>query len=332
MIDRRTALASFIAMVGGAALPDSVRPTKLQHFYGWSPDEPSRQRYIARTDRPFLKQVNREIKGSGKGKKAFLHLAYERVTGQKYRPHVQGAPDCTAQAAALGVDFLSSVQIEAGKPEHWIAKTAVEPIYGGSRVEIGGDRRGPIGSTGHWTVEWLEKYGVLLRRRYFLRHDFTVYSGNKSKRYGREGVPDRLEPVAKRHPVRKSAICTTYEDMCDCIQNGSPVIVCSKMGFGDHKNKRLKRDRDGFLHRHRKPWWHAMLFAGYDDEFRRPGALAFNSWGDGYIEGPTRGPQPPGTFWIDARTVTAMLQQGDSFAISAYTGFPRTRIPRYILH
>ncbi len=75
-----------------------------------------------------------------------------------------------------------------------------------------------------------------------------------------------------------------------------------------------------------------MLFAGYDDEYKRPGALCFNSWGTSWIKGQTRGPQPEGTFWIDAGTVDAMLRQGDSFAYSAYVGFPRVNIPPYVLY
>jgi hypothetical protein len=105
-------------------------------------------------------------------------------------------------------------------------------------------------------------------------------------------------------------------------------MVCSNVGFGD---PRCRRDREGFLTRKRAPWYHAMLFAGYDDMYKRPGALCFNSWGYNWVYGPTRGPQPGGTFWVDATTVTAMLRQGDSFAFSAYVGFPRVNIPPYIL-
>jgi hypothetical protein len=75
-----------------------------------------------------------------------------------------------------------------------------------------------------------------------------------------------------------------------------------------------------------------MLFGAYDDAYRRKGALCFNSWGEGYINGPTRGPQPTSTFWVDANTVDAMLRQGDSFAFSAYVGIPRVVIPPFILY
>jgi len=74
-----------------------------------------------------------------------------------------------------------------------------------------------------------------------------------------------------------------------------------------------------------------MLAASFDDEYRRPGALIYNSWGDQWVYGPTRGPQPSGTFWVDASTIDRMLSEGDSFAFSAYVGFPKVTIPNYIL-
>ena len=251
--------------------------------------------------------------------------------GSPFVPHNQGAPDCVSQAAALGVDVLGAVQIVTKRmPQRWSGKVATEPIYGGSRVEVGGFDGLGGGSTGHWAAEWLARYGVLLRQEYPGGHDYTTYSAAKAVELGRSGCPDALEPIAKLHPIKKTAICTSYEDLCDLIYNGAPVVVCSNVGFGSTRS-RLRRDSQGFLTRKRAPWNHAMLFPAYDDEFERRGALCFNSWGEEWIYGPTRGPQPAGTFWIDANTVTAMLRQGDSFAYSSYVGFPRVNIPPYIL-
>jgi hypothetical protein len=255
----------------------------------------------------------------------------EAVTGRKYVPRDQGGYDCVGCAAALGVDILAATQVVSQQldyPERWTTHAASEPIYGGSRVEIGGTRRQSIGSTGHWAAQWLTEYGVLHRQKY-PGHDLTKYDTAKAAKWGREGVPDGLEAIAKQHPVTKTAICTSYGDLRDLIFNGSPVMVCSNVGFG---GKAGVRDSQGFLRRRLKPWPHAMLFAGFDDTHRRPGALCFNSWGDNWITGPTRGNQPKSTFWVDASTVTSMLSQGDSIAFSAYDGFERIDVPNYILH
>jgi hypothetical protein len=332
-MDRRAALKSIVgAAAASIGLPTFVQADviKQEHRYGWHSDRQSLAEFIRRNHYPFIDRMNQAIKGTGNGKKAFLHLAMERVMGRKYVPHDQGAPDCVSQAAGLAVDVLQGVQIVTHKAaQRWVAKTATEPIYGGSRVEVGGYTGRGGGSTGHWAAEWLSQYGVLLRQKYPGGHDFRMYDAGKAVEFGREGCPDSLEPIAKLHPVKKTAICKSYADLCDLIYNGSPVMVCSNVGFGSGTRR---RDSEGFLRRKRKPWYHAMLFAGYDDEYRRPGALCFNSWGDDWVVGPTRGPQPASTFWIDATTVDSMLRQGDSFAFSAYVGFPQVDIPPFILY
>jgi hypothetical protein len=318
------------AASSGLLLPQTSYAGLNSNKFGWSPNQSSLIDFIRRHRYPYITQKNELIKGTGEGKKAFLHKALERVMGTSFVPHYQEAPDCVSQASGLGVDVLAAVQIAIQqRPQRWVAKAATEPIYGGSRVEVGNYRGIGGGSTGHWAAEWLSSYGVLLRQKYPGGHDFTIYDAKKAVQMGRDGCPDALEPLAKLHPVKETAICTSYADMCDCIYNGSPVMVCSNVGFG---NGNCTRDSEGFLTRKRSPWYHAMLFAGYDDEYRRPGALCFNSWGENWISGPTRGPQPPGTFWIDASTVDAMLRQGDSFAFSSFVGFPRVVIPPYILY
>lgn len=333
-MDRRTALKSMAATASGLLLPktafSAASKQRLTRHYGWSFDPQGIEEFVRRHRYPYISQQNQLIKGTGKGKKAFLHLAYERIAGKKYRPHTQGGPDCVSQAAGLGVDFLACVQIAINRaPQRWVAKVATEIIYGGSRIEIGGYTGMGGGSTGHWTAEWLQRFGVLLRQQYPGGFDFTNYDPQLAIDLGKEGCPDSLEPIAKLHPVKKTAICRSYDEMCDCVYNGSPVMVCSNVGFG---NGTCRRDSEGFLTRKRAPWYHAMLFAGYDDEYKRPGALCFNSWGVDWIYGPIRGQQPPGTFWVDADTVDVMLRQGDSFAFSAFQGFPRVDIPPYILY
>lgn len=332
-MDRRKALKSIAMAASGLYIPFWRHSTfaSMQHSgrYGWNKEPESLANFIYTHKNPYITQQNEEIKGTGKGKKAFLHIALERAMGTKFVSHDQGAPDCVSHAAALAVDTVSAVQIILQrKPYKWTEVAATEPIYGGSRVEIGGETGSGGGSTGHWAAEWLSRFGVLTRKKYPGGYDFTYYDPNKAVEYGTKGCPDSIEPIAKLHPVKNTAICTSYSDLRDCIYNGIPVMVCSDVGFG---NGVCRRDSEGFLNRSRSPWYHAMLFWGYDDEYQRAGALCQNSWGANWIHGPTRGPQPEGSFWIDANTVDSMLRQGDSFAFSGFQGFPRVIIPPYIL-
>ena len=292
------------------------RPT----LFGWKENRESLERYIREHKNPFVAQQNPQIIGTGAGKKVLLHPFLERLTGP-FRPHNQAIGDCVSHGFSLGVDMLMATQIVMmNKPQIWKGFTASEPIYGGSRVEIG-HYSGGDGSTGHWAAEWLSRYGILLRRKY-PGWDFRRYNGKTAARLGDLGCPDELEPTAKLHPVRTTAICTSYSEARDCIANGYPVAVCSNVGFGEGH---CRRDREGFLKRRAWPWNHCMLFGGMDDT-KRPGLLCFNSWGTDWISGPKR-EQPEGTFWVDADTADDMLKQGDSFALSHLVGFPHNPIP-----
>jgi intein/homing endonuclease len=233
--------------------------------------------------------------------------------------------NCVGHGFSLGVDVLTAVRIAMfGKPERWITKAATEIIYAGSRVEVGGRRIRGDGSMGTWAAEFIRDWGVLLRKAYLDgKYDYTEYSGPLSRKLGKSGVPDDLEPLCREHPVKTCALVNSWEECRDAVANGYPVVMCSNTGF------RTTRDKDGFLRRTRRPWFHAMLIHGIDDSYRRPGGLVQNSWGENWVDGPTRHDQPMGSFWADARTIDRAMKQGDSIALSGYVGYPRVEIPDY---
>lgn len=234
--------------------------------------------------------------------------------------------NCVSQAFGLGADFLDTIQIAHGKGR-WVAKSATEPIYAGGRVEIGQSRIVGDGMPGSWAARWVKKYGILLRRPYG-KYNFTTYSGSKARRWAHlcelctpwgGGVPDVLEPIAKKHPIKTTTLVTSWKQARDAIYNGYPVVVCSKVGFTK------RRDKDGFATQ-RGIWYHSMLLAGSDDTGKRPGGLFINSWGTDWIKGPTRFDQPIGSFWADAKVIDDMLSYEDSFALSNYVGYPKQNL------
>jgi len=185
-----------------------------------------------------------------------------------------GVHNCVSMGAAGAVDLLRCVQhVLLGTAEQWIAECATEPIYAGSRVEIaGGQLGGGDGSNGIWAVQYLQKYGVLLRQKYG-NIDLTRYSGERARQWGmpRAGVPDELEPIARLHPVKTFTQVSTWEQCRDAIYNGYPVTVACGRGFGN------SRDREGFITGNAS-WPHQQhIIAMKDDD--RPGALILNSWG-----------------------------------------------------
>jgi hypothetical protein len=300
----------------------SLRPLQC----GWVDDLAARQKFERSHRWPFLSQRYESIKGSGKGKVVLLYKFFEEVTGRPLVSHYQEIGDCVSHAFGLGVDVLTAVRILMfGRPEQWMTKCATEIIYAGSRVEVGAGRlRKKDGSMGVWASEFVRDWGILLRQAYWDgKYDYTNYSGVVARELGKTGVPDRLEPLCRLHPVKTCAIVRSWEECRDAVANGYPVAMCSNTGFN------TKRDKDGFLRRIRRPWYHAMIILGIDDKSRRPGALVQNSWGPDWVSGPTRHDQPKGSFWVDARTITYALKQGDSIALSGYVGYPRVNIPDY---
>lgn len=267
--------------------------------------------------RPVFGAAAPMLKDSGKDKVVLLHKVLEEVAG-KFEIHEQTIGDCVSHGWALGIDVLKAVEIHLKKEkEEFKSKTATEPIYASSRVEIGRGRLGNSdGSIGAWAARAVNEYGTLLRQKYG-RFDLTKYSGSKARSWGKAnaGLPDDLEPVSREHPVRTVSLVTSYEEARDAIANGYPVAVCSMQGF------QSKRDKDGFA-KASGSWAHCMLFCSSDDKFKRPGLLCVNSWGPYWISGPKRHGQPDGSFWVEADTVDKMLRRDpDSYSMSGFEGY-----------
>ena len=235
--------------------------------------------------------------------------------------------NCVSHGYGLGVDILTATQIlKRNSPQRWIAKAATEIIYAGGRIEIakkeyGKNWRGD-GMTGTVAAEFVKRYGILLRQKYLDKWDFTLYTGQRARTLGNQGVPDELEPLCKVHPVGCVTLVQSWEEARDCIYNGYPVPLCSNQGF----NTRGGRDKDGFLSPSRQPWNHCMLLAGMDDNPVRPGGLIINSWGSQWIDGPKRYEQPDGSFWADASVIDRICKQQDTVALSCYAGYPRQQL------
>lgn len=306
-------------------------PVKLQTdafqplHCGWIDDPFAREHFIATQPKPFLSQQYDAIRNSGEDKIVLLYKFFEEITNKPLIPHYQEIGDCVAHAFGLGVDVLTAVRILMfNQPEEWLTKCATEIIYAGSRVEASSRRLRGDGSMGVWASKFIREWGVLLRRPYLNgKYDYTDYEGSVARKLGKSGVPDDLEPLCREHPVRTCSIVRSWEECRDAVANGYPVAMCSNIGFN------TRRDKDGFLRRSRRPWYHAMVILGIDDKYKRPGGLIQNSWGKDWVSGPTRHDQPVGSFWADASTINRALKQGDSIALSGYVGYPRINVPDY---
>lgn len=336
---RREMLKRILAAMGGTLLSKQLNFSRFGYGAplgindnteqplqcGWVNDLAARKSFIAANRRPFLSQQNSAIRGTGKGKIVLLYKFFEEVTGSPLISHSQEIGDCVGHAFGLGIDVLTAVQIAMRKqPERWVAKCATEIIYAGSRIEVGKNKVRGDGSMGVWASEFVKEWGVLLRQPYLNgKYDYTQYSGSVARILGKNGVPNDLESLCRMHPVKTCSIVRSWKECRDAVANGYPVAMCSNTGFY------TRRNRDGFIRRSRRPWNHAMIILGIDDNHRRPGALIQNSWGGTWARGSIRHGQPKGSFWADASAIDYAMKQGDSIALSGYVGYPRVKIPDY---
>lgn len=204
------------------------------------------------------------------------------------------------------------------------AEVATEPIYAGSRVEIGGGRLSGDGSLGVWAQKWVTQYGVVLKKKHG-NIDLSTYDGNRARQWGSrgQGCPDSLEPEAKRHPIDEASLVTSADDAIPLLLNLNGITVASNQGFTQ------KRDKDGVCHPSGS-WNHQMCYRGAVKLKSGKVCLAEqNSWGD-YL-GSTNNKittysgrtvtLPAGCFLVEAEVASRGLRQGDSFAHSGIRGW-----------
>lgn len=132
---------------------------------------------------------------------------------------------CQAEAVARPVDL------------------AFEPIYAGSRVQIGQGRLGRgDGSVGAWGAQFVHDFGVLERGVYGSldlsqpREDFAVTWGAPG-----DGVPAEILEACRQHPVGACHFCPTVESIADAVAAGFAVAYCSNLIWGDRDHTGMAR-------------------------------------------------------------------------------------------
>ncbi len=147
-----------------------------QELQGWINDPRKVEEVMKTLPFPIFGNVWEPIKDSGKGKVVLLYEIIRKVA-KEYPYRLQDIGDCVSMGAAYAVDAVKAVDIYLKNDfEEWIAETATEDIYAGSRVQIGGGSIGGDGSVGAWAADYVSKYGALPRQKYG-DIDLTNYSG-----------------------------------------------------------------------------------------------------------------------------------------------------------
>jgi hypothetical protein len=130
---------------------------------------------------------------------------------------LQTIGDCVSQGCACAVDVVKCVEIDLlGENEAWVAETATEPIYAGSRVEIGGGKIRGDGSVGAWAAKFVTVFGAIPRGVYGTI-DLTTYSGDGRSNGG-------VVPMASRTPLSPRYVATPSRRPRWSIATRQPAI------------------------------------------------------------------------------------------------------------
>lgn len=294
----------------------------MQEF-GWQPDPIGANNFVASLPHPTLAEAAPQFAADEK-KDVFLG-GYLLELMPSWKRLSQPIGSCVGWGTAMSCDILAACDILLrGEPESFGGRTLEASVYGFSRVEARGVKMNPggDGSTGFHAAKAVRDFGTLHYDVDYNGTKYTEVSGKLEKEFGRNGVPDSLEPFAKKRTVREVTLVKDFSQFAAAIQNGYPVFICSNRGFD-------MTLRDGWL----SPsgtWMHCMMGCGV--RWDRPGGFIPNSWGECYRGTPDK--RLPEQFqrsggWVDAKVLDYMLSQEDSYAVAGYNGFEPTDLPNW---
>jgi len=296
----------------------------LAELGGWEHRPEVVERIVAANPYQSLYEAAPWMPGSGQGKTLLLHAAFDRVLGRQptYRPQWRGT--CVGRGGARVCDLLEAMQAAAGQTR-WVAQCVAAGVYGGARVEIGGNKLRGDGAVVAYAVDCVTKIGTLLCEQYEAggkMWDLRAGADDDDLcvKWGQSGIPDELEPLAARHRIRSWCPVSTAEECRDAVANGYPLIFGTSVA---HWRTQLPAERDakGFL-RIAGRTAHCWIVTGVIDPL---GALVLDnkSWGDDWVTGP-QGDYPigEGRYLLSYEDFVRTIREGECYALSQYDGFP----------
>ena len=250
------------------------------------------------------------------GKRMMLYEIVRKVYGKDPENVPQETGDCTSWGAKHAVEDCQAADILLKGEAEKFSLLFAPYFYGCSRVLIGGGRMWGDGSTGIWTAKAANKYGALVEDL----PGVPKYSGSVAKDWGRSGPPQEFLSIGKLHLVKTIAKINSWADAVEAICNGCAVTLASNQGF------EMQASSDGF-HHPRGTWNHQMELCGVNDGASQGSyGIIKNSWGPdamGHLKDFDTGEDiPAGCLRVRAEVIDSMIKQDDSWAFSAWEGFP----------
>lgn len=311
------------------AAGDAVAKQRDEKPFGYNPSPEGTSAFVASLARPTLTEAGFALEAAPRD--VFLGEFLLRLDPHWTRG-VQPIGSCVGWGWSLAAQMLAACDIcVRNERESYGGRILEAATYGFSRVEArnldhnyGGD-----GSYGAAAAKAVTTYGTLYADRDYNGKAYASADKALERGWGRDGVPDFLEPYAAEHKVMEVTLVRNFDDVLRAISNGYPVAICASQGF----SLTFTKDADGnggWLKPSSEPWPHCQMIAGTVGG-SRPGAVVVNSWGDCYAG--SVDPRLPEPFQrsagkVDADVIDRMIggDRSDSFALAGYSGFAPSQI------
>ncbi|MDE2104505.1 MAG: hypothetical protein KGL39_45135 [Patescibacteria group bacterium] len=251
-----------------------------------------------------------------------LYKAWKDVLGSYPNYPAQTIGDCTSFGHGHGYDLSECVQIALTGADNKaaFAETCTEAIYGAAREKADMLHSWSDGCTGAASVQALLEVGVVSRAV------TGPYDGHRAKSWGSSGIPADIREEAAAHKLGSSAIIETLAELDAALAAGSPVSICSNVGFQGHGG--FHRDANGICYAGGS-WPHCMMIAGKISSDGQSTYVICQSWGNQMPDGPQPFDLPPFAFRALASDVQRILNAGDSHALNKAAVFAPLSLPSH---
>lgn len=230
-------------------------------------------------DQPHLKgfaaaQVARGATG------VFPWLYEQQLFGAFKRAFFQRRGTCVGQGTGRAIQDAWYVALaQAGEVGRKV-EIALEAIYAGARVQIGGGRINGDGAVGAWAAQFVSRYGVPPRDKYG-PYDLSKPNEMLAVEWGvrGRGVPEIVLKAGQKIKVRCYR-CMDGDELFDALWAECPVALCGNSTFGD-------KNADG-ISRLNQPASHCTeLIGAFLMKGGNRGVGGQQSWGPGQPKGPS---------------------------------------------
>lgn len=296
-------------------------------FTGWVKDQEEVKKVAAFLPFKVFSETPAGIADDPLPQSVYMWHAYRKIYNKGPPSRNQGSVgSCVSFGTNTAIERTMAVDIALKGANYEYKDIAHEVTYAGSRVEVGGGRISGDGSIGAWAAKFVKEWGVVAREKHLDgKYDLTSYDMARCRAWGRSGVPNDLEPIAREHPVKEITLVKTWAEAKKALASGYGIAICSGVGFEGN------RDANGVKVR-RGSWAHCMALDGYHTEGGKEYGHIENSWGERPNEGPVGWGDPPTSgFWVSSATIQQMLNEEDSWAFSTVVGFPSQKLDWFVL-